>query len=130
MEAKCYNASDFTNLITAVHGKKRPQTEEEKWKRQEEYLQILNDAPKQWGKLVDEHRNIFQRLGYLELIVYSDLSVERKKLQRGRPKEVKSKEYMLNVRLDDELQTILSNYCNTKNKTESDVIRELIRKLY
>ena len=49
--------------------------------------------------------------------------------KRGRPKQDKVKGKMLNVRLDEELDTILKEYCLSRDLTESEAIRELIKEL-
>ncbi len=36
---------------------------------------------------------------------------------------------ILNVRINDEERQILNDYCNVAERTQSDVIRELIRSL-
>jgi hypothetical protein len=128
-EVRCSNVDDFRIAITRVHAKKQPSNDTEKWQYQQDYLKLLRDAPIMWDELLKQNQHIYNRLGYLDVIIHDDLSYERKKLRRGRPKEDKTRQYILNVRLDDELQSILKNYCNTNSKTESEVIRELIKGL-
>lgn len=131
-EAKCYDLDDFRDLLMRVHGNKRPSDVNnlsEVFALQDERKEILDSVERKWEEITNENWRIYRRLGYLELIVYPDYRVERKKLKRGRPKEEKSKGHMLNVRIDDKLKEILDKYCNTKNKSESQVIRELIQRL-
>ena len=129
-EVRCHNADEFTIAITKVHSLNRPRTDSEKWKRNEEYLELLDKSPQMWVDLVEQNKNIYSRLGYLDLNIHKDLTVERKKLNRGRPKKDKTRQYMLNVRLDEELYLKLKNYCNTNNKTESEAIREMVSRIH
>ena len=128
-EGRCYEQHDFQVLILSVFNKRRPSTEKEKWELQREYLRLIDRIPQMWEEFVQKHKNIYDRFGYLDVIVYDDLTYERKKLNRGRPKEENTMGHRITVRLDDELYEILKKYCRTKNITESDAIRELIGQL-
>jgi len=128
-EARCYQEDDFEQLLLSVFQHIRPQNEEEKRRLQEEYLRILEEAPQMWKQLIQENQSIYDRLGYLDVIVYEDLSFERKKLKRGRPKEPKTKEHRITIRLEEDLYQILKEYCRTKKISESETIRELIQTL-
>jgi hypothetical protein len=128
-EGRCYEQHDFQVLILSVFNKRRPSTEKEKWELQREYLRLIDRIPQMWEEFVQKHKNIYDRFGYLDVIVHDDLTYERKKLKRGRPKEEKTRGHRLTVRLDDELYELLQKYCRTKNMTESEGIRELIGQL-
>jgi hypothetical protein len=128
-EARCYGADDFQRLLLSVFQKRRPKNEEETWLLQQEYLRLVNEAPHMWENFLRQHQHIYERFGYLDVIVHDDLTVERKKLKRGRPKEDNAKPYRITVRLEEELYQILQDYCQTKNISESEAIRELIRTL-
>ncbi|ADU95966.1 ribbon-helix-helix domain-containing protein [Geobacillus sp. Y412MC52] len=128
-EGRCYNQKDFQVLILQEFSRCRPQSPEETAKLQREYLKLMDDAPRMWEEFVEKHKNIYERLGYLDVIIHDDLRVERKKLSRGRPKEEKSKSHRITIRLDDELYELLQKYCRAKNVSESEAIRELIMEL-
>jgi len=125
-EGRCYTQKDFQVLILQEFSRRRPQSPEETAKLQKEYLKLVDDVPRLWEEFVKKHKNIYERLGYLDVIVHDDLRVERKKLSRGRPKEEKSKAHRITIRLDDELYELLQKYCRTKNMSESEAIRKLI----
>ena len=125
-EGRCYTQKDFQVLILQEFSRRRPQSPEETTKLQKEYLKLVDDVPRMWEEFVKKHKNIYERLGYLDVIVHDDLRVERKKLSRGRPKEEKSKAHRITIRLDDELYELLQKYCRTKNMSESEAIRKLI----
>ncbi|MED4880743.1 ribbon-helix-helix protein, CopG family [Geobacillus stearothermophilus] len=129
MEGRCYERHDFQVLVLQEFGKRRPRSPEETKRLQEEYLRLLEEIPRMWEEFVEKHKNIYERFGYLDVVVHDDLRVERKKLQRGRPKEEKSKSYRITVRLDDELYELLQKYCRTKNISESEAVRQLISEL-
>ena len=96
------------------------------------YNDIFNDTQYKIVEQINEdemYNVIYERFGYLDVVVHDDLRVERKKLQRGRPKEEKSKSYRITVRLDDELYELLQKYCQTKNMSESEAVRQLISEL-
>lgn len=118
-EARCYQEDDFEQLLLSVFQYIRPQNDEEKRRLQEEYLRILEEAPQMWKQLIQENQSIYDRLGYLDVIVYEDLSFERKKLKRGRPKEPKKKEHRITIRLEEDLYRLLKEYCQTKNISKS-----------
>jgi Ribbon-helix-helix protein, copG family len=128
-EGRCYEQDDFQVLVLSELSKRRTSTEKEKWELQREYLRLIDKIPQMWKEFVQKHKNIYDRFGYLDVIVHDDLRVERKKLKRGRPKEDISKSHRITVRLDDELYQILQKYCQTKNLTESEAIRRLIEEL-
>ncbi|OQP10450.1 ribbon-helix-helix protein, CopG family [Geobacillus thermoleovorans] len=128
-EGRCYEQHDFQVLVLSEFSKRRASTEKEKWELQREYLRLIDKIPQMWEEFVQKHKNIYDRFGYLDVIVHDDLRVERKKLKRGRPKEDTSKSRRITVRLDDELYQILQKYCWTKNLTESEAIRRLIEEL-
>jgi macrodomain Ter protein organizer (MatP/YcbG family) len=128
-EGRCYEQHDFQVLILSEFSKRRASTEKEKWELQREYLRLIDKIPQMWEEFVQKHKNIYDRFGYLDVIVHDDLRVERKKLKRGRPKEDTSKSRRITVRLDDELYQVLQKYCRTKNLTESEAIRRLIEEL-
>lgn len=128
-EGRCYEQHDFQVLVLSEFSKRRASTEKEKWELQQEYLRLINKIPQIWEEFVQKHKNIYDRFGYLDVIVHDDLRVERKKLKRGRPKEETAKSRRITVRLDDELYQILQKYCRTKNLTESEAIRRLIEEL-
>jgi macrodomain Ter protein organizer (MatP/YcbG family) len=128
-EGRCYEQHDFQVLVLSEFSKRRASTEKEKWELQREYLRLIDKIPQMWEEFVQKHKNIYDRFGYLDVIVHDDLRVERKKLKRGRPKEDTSKSRRITVRLDDELYQVLQKYCRTKNLTESEAIRRLIEEL-
>ncbi|PDM40341.1 CopG family transcriptional regulator [Parageobacillus yumthangensis] len=128
-EGRCYEQHDFQVLVLSEFSKRRASTEKEKWELQREYLRLIDKIPQMWEEFVQKHKNIYDRFGYLDVIVHDDLRVERKKLKRGRPKEDMSKSRRITVRLDDELYQILQKYCRTKNISESEAIRRLIEEL-
>jgi hypothetical protein len=128
-EGRCYEQHDFQVLVLSEFSKRRASTEKEKWELQREYLRLIDKIPQMWEEFVQKHKNIYDRFGYLDVIVHDDLRVERKKLKRGRPKEDTSKSRRITVRLDDELYQILQKYCQTKNISESEAIRRLIEEL-
>ncbi|KYD33094.1 ribbon-helix-helix protein, CopG family [Parageobacillus toebii] len=128
-EGRCYEQHDFQVLVLSEFSKRRASTEKEKWELQREYLRLIDKIPQMWEEFVRKHKNIYDRFGYLDIIVHDDLTVERKKLKRGRPKEDTSKSRRITVRLDDELYQVLQKYCRTKNLTESEAIRRLIEEL-
>jgi Ribbon-helix-helix protein, copG family len=128
-EGRCYERHDFQVLVLSEFSKRRASTEKEKWELQREYLRLIDKIPQMWEDFVRKHKNIYDRFGYLDVIVHDDLTVERKKLKRGRPKEDTSKSRRITVRLDDELYQILQKYCQTKNISESEAIRRLIEEL-
>lgn len=72
-----------------------------------------------WKQLIQENQSIYERLGYLDVIIHEDLSFERKKLKRGRPKEPKKKEHRITIRLEEDLYRLLKEYCQTKNISKS-----------
>jgi Ribbon-helix-helix protein, copG family len=128
-EGRCYGQHDFQVLVLSEFSKRRASTEKEKWELQREYLRLIDKIPQMWEDFVRKHKNIYDRFGYLDVIVHDDLTVERKKLKRGRPKEDTSKSRRITVRLDDELYQVLQKYCQAKNLTESEAIRKLIEEL-
>jgi Ribbon-helix-helix protein, copG family len=128
-EGRCYEQHDFQVLILSQFSERRPSTEKEKWELQQEYLRLIDKIPQMWEDFVRKHKNIYDRFGYLDVIVHDDLTVERKKLKRGRPKEKTTKSHRITIRLDDELYQVLQKYCRTKNLTESEAIRGLIEEL-
>jgi Ribbon-helix-helix protein, copG family len=128
-EGRCYEQHDFQVLVLSEFSKRRASTEKEKWELQREYLRLIDKIPQMWEDFVRKHKNIYDRFGYLDVIVHDDLTVERKKLKRGRPKEDTSKSRRITVRLDDELYQVLQKYCQAKNLTESEAIRKLIEEL-
>jgi macrodomain Ter protein organizer (MatP/YcbG family) len=128
-EGRCYEQHDFQVLVLSEFSKRRASTEKEKWELQREYLRLIDKIPQMWEEFLQKHKNIYDRFGYLDVIVHDDLRVERKKLKRGRPKEDTSKSRRITVRLDDELYQVLQKYCRTKNLTESEAIRRLIEEL-
>jgi hypothetical protein len=128
-EGRCYEKHDFQVLVLSEFSKRRASTEEEKWELQREYLRLIDKIPQMWEDFVRKHKNIYDRFGYLDVIVHDDLTVERKKLKRGRPKEKTAKSHRITIRLDDELHQVLQKYCQTKNLTESEAIRRLIEEL-
>jgi macrodomain Ter protein organizer (MatP/YcbG family) len=128
-EGRCYEQHDFQVLILSEFSKRRASTEKEKWELQREYLRLIDKIPQMWEEFVQKHKNIYDRFGYLDVIVHDDLRVERKKLKRGRPKEDTSKSRRITVRLDDELYQVLQKYCQAKDLTESEAIRKLIEEL-
>jgi hypothetical protein len=128
-EGRCYEQHDFQVLILSQFSERRPSTEKEKWELQREYLRLIDKIPQMWEDFVRKHKNIYDRFGYLDVIVHDDLTVERKKLKRGRPKEKTTKSHRITIRLDDELYQVLRKYCRTKNLTESEAIRGLIEEL-
>ena len=128
-EGRCYEQHDFQVLILSVFNKRRPSTEKEKWELQQEYLRLIDRIPQMWEEFVQKHKNIYDRFGYLDVSVHDDLTYERKKLKRGRPKEENTLSHRVTVRLDDESYQLLKQYCQTKNITESAAIRELIQTL-
>jgi hypothetical protein len=128
-EGRCYEQHDFQVLVLSEFSKRRPSTEKEKWELQREYLRLIDRIPQMWEEFVQKHKNVYDRFGYLDVIVHDDLTYERKKLKRGRPKEEKTRGHRITVRLDDELYELLQKYCRTKNITESEAIRELIDQL-
>ena len=95
----------------------------------EKYLSFLDNVSTVWNGLMKKHQHIYDKLGYMDLIIKEDLTIERKKLKRGRPKKENNKQYMLNVRLDEDLERILKEYCLSRDLTESEAIRELIKEL-
>jgi macrodomain Ter protein organizer (MatP/YcbG family) len=128
-EGRCYEQHDFQVLVLSEFSKRRASTEKEKWELQREYLRLIDKIPQMWEEFLQKHKNIYDRFGYLDVIVHDDLRIERKKLKRGRPKEDTSKSRRITVRLDDELYQVLQKYCRTKNLTESEAIRRLIEEL-
>jgi hypothetical protein len=128
-ERQCYEQHNFQVLVLSEFSKRRASTEKEKWELQREYLRLIDKIPQMWEDFVRKHKNIYDRFGYLDVIVHDDLTVERKKLKRGRPKEDTSKSRRITVRLDDELYQVLQKYCQAKNLTESEAIRKLIEEL-
>lgn len=128
-EGRCYEQHDFQVLVLQEFSNRRPRSPEETKKLQEEYLRLLQEIPRMWEEFIEKHKNIYERFGYLDVIVHDDLRIERKKLQRGRPKEEKSKSHRITVRLDDELYELLQKYCRAKNVSESEAIRKLILEL-
>jgi macrodomain Ter protein organizer (MatP/YcbG family) len=128
-EGRCYEQHDFQVLVLSEFSKRRASTEKEKWDLQREYLRLIDKIPQMWEEFVQKHKNIYDRFGYLDVIVHDDLRVERKKLKRGRPKEKTSKSHRITIRLDDELYQVLQKYCQAKNLTESEAIRRLIEEL-
>jgi Ribbon-helix-helix protein, copG family len=128
-EGRCYEQHDFQVLVLSEFSKRRASTEKEKWELQREYLRLIDKIPQMWEEFVQKHKNIYDRFGYLDVIVHDDLRVERKKLKRGRPKEKTSMSHRITIRLDDELYQILQKYCQTKNISESEAIRRLIEEL-
>ncbi|WJQ05528.1 ribbon-helix-helix protein, CopG family (plasmid) [Geobacillus stearothermophilus] len=128
-EGRCYERHDFQVLLVQEFNRRRPRSPEETEKLQKEYLKLLDEVPRMWEEFVEKHKNIYERFGYIDVIVHDDLRVERKKLQRGRPKEEKSKAHRITVRLDDELYQLLQKYCQTKKLSESEAIRKLIGEL-
>ncbi|OQO98981.1 CopG family transcriptional regulator [Geobacillus sp. 44C] len=128
-EGRCYEQHDFQVLVLSEFSKRRASTEKEKWELQREYLRLIDKIPQMWEEFVQKHKNIYDRFGYLDVIVHDDLTVERKKLKRGRPKEKTSMSHRITIRLDDELYQTLQKYCQTKKLTESEAIRRLIEEL-
>ncbi|QIZ69128.1 ribbon-helix-helix protein, CopG family [Geobacillus subterraneus] len=128
-EGRCYEQHDFQVLLLQEFNRRRPRSPEETEKLQKEYLRLLNEVPRMWEEFIEKHKNIYERFGYIDVIVHDDLQVERKKLQRGRPKEEKSKAHRITVRLDDELYELLQRYCQTRKLSESEAIRNLIKEL-
>ncbi|MEK4384198.1 CopG family transcriptional regulator [Aeribacillus sp. FSL K6-2848] len=128
-EGRCYEQYDFQVLILSQFAQRRPSTEKEKWELQQEYLRLIREIPQMWEEFVRKNQNIYDRFGYLDVVVYDDLTYERKKLKQGRPKEENTLSHRVTVRLDDEGYQLLKQYCQTKNITESAAIRELIQTL-
>lgn len=128
-EGRCYEQHDFQVLILSQFAQRRPSTEKEKWELQQEYLRLIREIPQMWEEFVRKNQNIYDRFGYLDVVVYDDLTYERKKLKQGRPKEENTLSHRVTVRLDDESYQLLKQYCQTKNITESAAIRELIQTL-
>jgi Ribbon-helix-helix protein, copG family len=128
-EGRCYEQHDFQVLVLSEFSKRRASTEKEKWELQREYLRLIDKIPQMWEEFVQKHKNIYDRFGYLDVIVHDDLRVERKKLKRGRPKEKTSMSHRITIRLDDELYQVLQKYCQAKDLTESEAIRKLIEEL-
>ncbi|ABO68800.1 Conserved hypothetical protein (plasmid) [Geobacillus thermodenitrificans NG80-2] len=128
-EGRCYEQHDFQVLILSQFAQRRPSTEKEKWELQQEYLRLIREIPQMWEEFVRKNQNIYDRFGYLDIVVYDDLTYERKKLKQGRPKEENTLSHRVTVRLDDESYQLLKQYCQTKNITESAAIRELIQTL-
>lgn len=128
-EGRCYEQYDFQVLILSQFVQRRPSTEKEKWELQQEYLRLIREIPQMWEEFVRKNQNIYDRFGYLDVVVYDDLTYERKKLKQGRPKEENTLSHRVTVRLDDESYQLLKQYCQTKNITESAAIRELIQTL-
>ncbi|MGG3921298.1 CopG family transcriptional regulator [Geobacillus thermodenitrificans] len=128
-EGRCYEQHDFQVLILSQFAQRRPSTEKEKWELQKEYLRLIREIPQMWEEFVRKNQNIYDRFGYLDVVVYDDLTYERKKLKQGRPKEENTLSHRVTVRLDDESYQLLKQYCQTKNITESAAIRELIQTL-
>ncbi|MED3663996.1 CopG family transcriptional regulator [Geobacillus stearothermophilus] len=128
-EGRCYEQHDFQVLILSQFAQRRPSTEKETWELQKEYLRLIREIPQMWEEFVRKNQNIYDRFGYLDVVVYDDLTYERKKLKQGRPKEENTLSHRVTVRLDDESYQLLKQYCQTKNITESAAIRELIQTL-
>ncbi|MED4995446.1 CopG family transcriptional regulator [Geobacillus stearothermophilus] len=128
-EGRCYEQHDFQVLILSQFAQRRPSTEKETWELQQEYLRLIREIPQMWEEFVRKNQNIYDRFGYLDVVVYDDLTYERKKLKQGRPKEENTLSHRVTVRLDDESYQLLKQYCQTKNITESAAIRELIQTL-
>lgn len=83
-----------------------------------------------WKKLIEKNKRYYDNDKYLELEVYKG-KVRRVPLPKGRPQSEaeQKKDKRITIRLNKELESILNKYCQTNNKKESEVLRELIQSL-
>lgn len=102
----------------------------------EEYQNLWSSstdkAKELWQELLSKNEKFFRKDGYLDIEYLSDKKVYRRiPLKRGQPaKEDKiKKDKKVTIRLDDELEEILNDYCQTNNIKPSEAIRKAILKL-
>lgn len=126
---KCENWKDLQNLI--IQSEIMPQKNKIS---KEEYLKLWNEstskAQKIWEKLLELNKKFYNKDKYLDIEYLSDKNIYRRKpLGRGRPKEADNKDFRLTVRLDKYSMDKLIKYCQTKNISESEAIRQAIQML-
>lgn len=100
----------------------------------DEYLKLWNEstnkAQKIWKKLLDVNQKFYDKDKYLDIEYLSDKKIYRRKsLSRGRPKKTDNKETRITIRLDKNHIEKLKKYCQTKNISESEAIRQAIQML-
>lgn len=87
-------------------------------------------AKEVWQDLINKNSKFYNKDKYLDIEYLSDKKQYRRiKLSKGRPKEEKTKDKRVTIRLDTELANILDDYCKKNNKSESEAIRKAIYNL-
>ena len=77
-EVRCSNKDELQVEMFKVFQKVTKRNED----YHEKYLSFLDSVPLIWNKLIKQHQPIYDKLGYLDLIIKEDLTLERKKQKR------------------------------------------------
>jgi|LSQX01.2.fsa_nt_gb hypothetical protein len=116
---KCKNIDDFLVLYRKHYDKKYYKNHpNEDW---------TSGATIIWDSLVKQNRVFFEKHGYIDIEFNPDKNEYfRIKLPKGRPPKDNNMDNRICIRLDDHTMEQLNILCRTKNKTQSEVIRDLI----
>jgi len=130
---RCYTSEYLRDLMyktelteLRIKVKNNTLTKEEYYKAQ---FSIKDKSVIIWQQLKEKNQKFFDRDGYIDIEYLKDKKqYARVKLGRGQPKKDIKKDNIIHIRLSDEEQELLNNYCNTNNITPSNAIRSLILK--
>ena len=131
---KCSNIDDLHDLVLNCEVKQQRRRISKGEITGEEFHKLWSSsnerAIKEWQQLLDKNKNFFDKYNYLDIeYVEGNKTYRRIPLSKGRPKEINTKNIRISIRLDNELQEILNDYCMTNNLNSSDAIRIAIKML-
>jgi hypothetical protein len=126
---KCSSIEDLNDLTLTSEVK--PQKENIPGKEYHKIWSSIGEiAIKEWIQLLDKNKKIYDKYKCLDIdyLTYRKIYI-RALLSESIPKETDTKDKEMAIKLDKNLQEILSNYSKTNNISESEAIEIGIRAL-
>lgn len=127
---KCESWRDLETLI--INSEIKPlKNKIDSMEYQRKWAGAREKAQELWQELLEKNKKFFEKYGYLD-IEFINGKYRRRPMSKGQPQKEESikKDRKIVIRLDDELEEKLINYCNKHNVNISEAVREAIRRLY